>query len=54
MLKGHAVRLCLELSKEAFQKGEVPVACVVLKGEEIIGSAHNRVEELKDPTAHAE
>lgn len=49
-----AIRLCLDLSYEAFKKGEVPIACVILKDGNPIASAHNRVEELKDPTAHAE
>jgi len=35
-------------------KGEVPVGCVVVKGDEIIARAHNLTESLKDPTAHAE
>ncbi|MCK5295997.1 MAG: nucleoside deaminase [Alphaproteobacteria bacterium] len=36
--------------------GEVPVGAVIVNGKsgEIIASSGNRVEELKDPTAHAE
>ncbi len=33
---------------------EVPVGAVVVHNGQIIASAHNRVEELQDPTAHAE
>ena len=39
---------------EAYQEGEVPVGAVIVFNNEIIASAHNRVAQLKDPTAHAE
>ncbi len=48
------VQVCLDLAKEGFAKSEVPVGCVVVKEGKILAKAHNRVEELKDPTAHAE
>jgi len=32
----------------------VPVGAVVVKDGKIIAKAHNRVESLRDPTAHAE
>lgn len=48
------VSLCIEQAKKAFQKGEVPVGCVIVKDGIVLAKAHNRVEELKDPTAHAE
>jgi tRNA(adenine34) deaminase len=38
----------------AFQKGDVPVGAVAVHDGQIIGRGHNRKEELKDPTAHAE
>jgi tRNA(adenine34) deaminase len=38
----------------AFQKGDVPVGAVAVREGLIIGRGHNRKEELKDPTAHAE
>ena len=38
----------------AFQKGDVPVGAVAVRDDQIIGRGHNRKEELKDPTAHAE
>jgi tRNA(adenine34) deaminase len=40
-----------ELAKE---EKEVPVGAVVVQAGKIIGRGHNRVETLKDPTAHAE
>ncbi|MFN7065783.1 MAG: nucleoside deaminase [Aquificaceae bacterium] len=48
------IGLCLLEAKEAYHKGEVPVGCVVVKEDELLARAHNRVQELKDPTAHAE
>ncbi|RUM31017.1 MAG: tRNA-specific adenosine deaminase [Aquifex sp.] len=54
MDKERFLKLALEEAKKAFNKGEVPVGAIIVKGEKIISKAHNRVEELKDPTAHAE
>ena len=48
------MNLALEMAKKGYEKGEVPIgAVVVLKGE-VLSAEHNRTEELKDPTAHAE
>ncbi len=41
-------------AERAFEEGEVPVGCVVVFQNSIIAKAHNQVEALKDPTAHAE
>jgi tRNA(adenine34) deaminase len=41
-------------ANKAFEKDEVPVGCVIVHKERIIARAHNQVETLKDPTAHAE
>jgi len=38
----------------AFESGEVPVGAVVVANNRIIARAHNQVELLNDPTAHAE
>lgn len=38
----------------AYEKGEVPVGAVVVAKNRIIARAHNQVEMLNDPTAHAE
>ncbi|MDD5120896.1 MAG: tRNA adenosine(34) deaminase TadA [Candidatus Omnitrophica bacterium] len=46
-----------EAIKEAIQaaeEDEVPVGAVVVYKDKIIAKAHNQVERLKDPTAHAE
>jgi len=44
----------LKEAKRALELGEVPVGCVVVKEGRIVSRAHNLVETLKDPTAHAE
>ena len=38
----------------AYDRGEVPVGAVVVSNNRIIARAHNQVELLQDPTAHAE
>ncbi|MBM3252154.1 MAG: nucleoside deaminase, partial [Candidatus Omnitrophica bacterium] len=40
--------------KEAFAKDEVPVGAVIVYKGRVIARAHNQVELLNDPTAHAE
>lgn len=47
------MHLALEEAKAALKEGEVPVGAVLLHGDRLL-RAHNRVEALKDPTAHAE
>lgn len=45
----------LKLANKAFDKGEVPVGALVLSSDRhIISQAFNQVEQLQDPTAHAE
>ncbi|OQX56201.1 MAG: tRNA-specific adenosine deaminase [Candidatus Cloacimonas sp. 4484_209] len=39
---------------KAFDEDEVPIGAVVVQNNVIIGRGHNRVEGLRDPTAHAE
>jgi len=48
------MREAVKLAKRAGQDDEVPVGAVIVKGEQIIARAHNQVERLTDPTAHAE
>ncbi len=48
------MRQALFEAKIAFEKGEVPVGAVVVFNGEILARAHNRVEEKKDASAHAE
>jgi tRNA(adenine34) deaminase len=44
----------IKQAQHAFLKDEVPVGCVIVCENKIIARAHNQVETLKDPTAHAE
>jgi tRNA(adenine34) deaminase len=44
----------LNQAKIAYEKGEVPVGAIVVANKRIIARAHNQVELLNDPTAHAE
>lgn len=44
----------LKEAKKGFDLGEVPVGAVLVYRQQIIARAHNRVEELKDASAHAE
>ena len=44
----------LKLARLAAQEDEVPVGCVIVHEGRIIARAHNQVETLRDPTAHAE
>ena len=41
-------------AKKAFNLDEVPVGAVIVHKNKIIARAHNQVELLKDPSAHAE
>ena len=48
------MREALREAQLAFEEGEVPVGAVVVDQGRLIGRGHNRVENLKDATAHAE
>lgn len=41
-------------AQKALTKGEVPIGTVIAVGDRIIARAHNMVQTLNDPTAHAE
>ena len=44
----------LGLAREAFELDEVPVGAVIVHEGRVIAAAHNRCEQLRDATAHAE
>ena len=44
----------LALAKEAAAEGEVPVGCVIVRGDKIVGRGRNRREMGKNALAHAE
>jgi tRNA(adenine34) deaminase len=49
------MRLAIDAAKEALATGDVPVGAVLLDADgAVVGTDHNRREELADPTAHAE
>ena len=48
------MRLALELAREAFLLGEIPVGAVVIRDGSVVAQAYNLRETLDDPTAHAE
>ncbi len=50
----HYMAQALALAQEAYDAGEVPVGCVIVQGERIIGRGRNRREADRDPLAHAE
>ncbi len=48
------MRQALELARQAAREGEVPVGCVITRGQEIVGRGYNRRETGKSALAHAE
>ena len=44
----------LEMARQAFEEGEVPIGAVIVHHDRMIGAAGNQREQLNDPTAHAE
>lgn len=48
------MRQALKEAEKAFNTGEVPVGAVVVMNNKIIARGNNQVEQLNDPTAHAE
>lgn len=56
------MRMALQQAERAREEGEVPTGCVIVRVDpdrpdefgRVVGKAHNQVELLKDPTAHAE
>lgn len=48
------MKMALAEAQKAFEKQEVPVGAVIVCNDMVIARAHNLVETLRDPTAHAE
>ena len=44
----------LELAREAAAAGEVPVGCVIVQGDTVVGRGRNRREEKQSTASHAE
>ena len=48
------MREALKEARLAFDEDEVPVGAVIVQAGQVIARGHNQIEQLKDPTAHAE
>jgi len=48
------MKLALREAQKAFELKEVPVGAIVVHEGKIIGKGYNQIEQLQDPTAHAE
>lgn len=48
------MKLALQEANEAFEKDEIPIGAVIVAKNQVIAKAHNLIELLNDPTAHAE
>ena len=44
----------LREARRALDEGEVPIGAVVVSDDRVLGRGYNRIESLKDATAHAE
>lgn len=44
----------LVLAEEAGRLGDVPVGCVIVRGDEVVGRGANEIQRMGDPTRHAE
>ena len=48
------MQLALAEAQQAFDADEVPVGCVIVAGNRVVGRGHNLTQTLSDVTAHAE
>ena len=48
------MQFALEQAKIAYEKGEVPVGCVIIKNHEVIAKSHNMTQETSNGLMHAE
>ncbi|HVN49132.1 MAG TPA: tRNA adenosine(34) deaminase TadA [Bacteroidota bacterium] len=48
------MKQALREAERAYEIKEVPVGAIVVLEEKVIGRGHNQIEQLQDPTAHAE
>jgi 16S rRNA (cytidine1402-2'-O)-methyltransferase len=48
------MRMALDLAAEAAVHGDVPVGCVIVRGDDVVGRGANAIERTGEPTRHAE
>ena len=48
------MRAALEEARLAYDEGELPVGCVIVRDGQIVAAGHNARERTSDPTDHAE
>ena len=48
------MQMALAEAQKAYDMGEIPVGCIIVADNQIIGRGHNLTETLQDVTAHAE
>ena len=48
------MQMALAEARRAYDKGEIPVGCVIVADNQVVGRGHNLTEILQDVTAHAE
>lgn len=48
------MRQALAMAQEAYERGEIPVGCIVVYQNRILAKSYNLTETLNDVTAHAE
>lgn len=53
-LRKEYMREALNEAEKAYEEGEVPVGCVIVRGGEVVARAHNSAEAEGNPLRHAE
>ena len=48
------MQMALADAQKAYDMGEIPVGCIIVADNQIVGRGHNLTETLQDVTAHAE
>ncbi|MEI8134615.1 MAG: tRNA adenosine(34) deaminase TadA [bacterium] len=48
------MRIALNEAQRAYEADEVPIGCIIVRNNVIVGKGHNQTEQLTDSTAHAE
>ncbi|MEO1300910.1 MAG: nucleoside deaminase [Bacteroidota bacterium] len=48
------MNLALQEAEKAYSASEIPVGAIIVVQNRLVARAHNQVEQLQDPTAHAE